>query len=281
MRTEEFRDFDNRVSTINRNFSHSVFLSEQFLIDNTETIRSNPEGLSGKLYASNPYSKHFNYKLGAVSEVIEDYKRTSFIGTYILIYSTFESYTESLFTLVKAITNKRWNRPNDKSTLEAIYLYLNSDVANHLDRGQNEINTLDYIRLRRNSLIHADGKPSHKLAKLIKDNGQALDSYWQGELGKVNSADLFSSMQIDRFRFWEIIDIMRIVRAMAKKIDGQVLTLLKKEDIIAYILRDFQETFAKDIKRKSKVRLQNMFAAVAKRKFDIDEKDIDFTNLNF
>lgn len=46
MRTEEFKDFDTKLSTINKNFSHGLFLSEQFLIDNTQLIAESGEALS-------------------------------------------------------------------------------------------------------------------------------------------------------------------------------------------------------------------------------------------
>jgi len=274
MRTEDFKDFETRLSTINKLFSHSLFLSEQFLIDNSEIIRNYPETLSGDIYAYNVHSKNFNYKLRHVPNVINEFQSLSFISFYIFIYSTFESYVESLYQLVRAIRPKeRWVRPEDTPTLDVIFLYLDSGIASHL--GSKERDTLKYIRLRRNCLVHADGKPSSRLSDLIGTKGRTLNEFWRGLIPRLSTID-FSSGEINQFRPREIIDIILILRTIAKRIDQEVLTLLKKEAILEFILSDFKVTFAKEIKGNSRDRVENMFAAVAKRKFNVEKKDIDF-----
>jgi hypothetical protein len=276
MRTEELRDFDKRLSAINKNFAHSLFLSEQFVIDNSELISSNPEALSGKVYTNNPYSKSFNYRLKDIPEAINDYRDSAFTSFYLTIYSTFDLYVENLFTLVSAILPKSWRRPDNTPTLYAIFLYLGSIITNHID--QNELETLDYIRWRRNSLVHADGKPSPSLSGVIKNKGRKLNLYWQNAGIKLTAVD-FASKRIDQFHSREIVDIIQLLRAVAKKIDQEALTLLKKANILDYILRDFKVDFAKEINERPRARVENIFAAIAKRKFDIDKKDINFVTL--
>jgi hypothetical protein len=139
---------------------------------------------------------------------------------------------------------------------------------------------MDYIRLRRNCLVHADGRPSSKLLTLIKTNGQQLNRYWQGTSVQLNIID-FSACDIGQFEEREIIDGILILRTLTKKIDQAVLTRLRKDDILAYILRDFQRDFAEAIKSKLRRRLENMFASIAKRRFNIDRNDINFAALIF
>jgi hypothetical protein len=139
---------------------------------------------------------------------------------------------------------------------------------------------MDYVRLRRNCLVHADGKPSAKLLTLMHTKGQRLNRYWQSTRVQLNIID-FSAINIMQFEEREIIDSILILRELAKKIDQAVLSRFRKEDIIAYILRDFQNDFALAIKSKPRKRLENMFASIAKRRFNIDRNDINFAQLNF
>ena len=278
MRTEEFRDFERKLSAINRNFSHGLFLSEQFLIDNALLIANNAQALSKDVYTNNRYRVKFNYRLKNIPNEITQYQKASFISFYVFIYSAFELYTEDLFTLVGKILLTRSKRPKQASTLEAIFLTLGTVISRHLNTS--EIDTLDYIRLRRNCLVHADGRPSARLLRLANTKGHQLKRYWQSSRTQLNIID-FSAPDIGQFDEREIIDSIMLLRELAKRIDQAVLSLLKREAIIAYILRDFQKDFAKDIKSKPRRRLESMFASIAKRRFNIDRNEINFAALVF
>jgi hypothetical protein len=156
--------------------------------------------------------------------------------------------------------------------------WANPNINQHLNKS--EIDTMKYIRLRRNRLIHADGQPSPTLLILMNTEGQQLNEYWKSTGVQLNIID-FSAIDIGQFEEREIIDSILILRELAKKIDQAVLSRLRKEDILAYILRDFQKDFAEDIKSKPRRRLENMFASMAKRRFNIDRNDINFAVLSF
>jgi len=278
MRTEEFRDFERKLSAINRNFSHGLFLSEQFLIDNAQLIANNAEALSKDVYANNRYREKFNYRLKNIPDEINHYQKASFISFYVFIYSAFELYTKDLATLVSNILLTHLKKPKQTSTLEAIFLTLGTVISKHLNIS--EIDTLKYIRLRRNCLVHADGQPSPPLLHLVDTKGHQLKGYWQSSRIQLNIID-FSASDIWQFDEREIIDSIMLLRELSKRIDQAVLSHLRREDILAYILRDFQADFAKDIKSKPRNRLESMFASIAKRRFNIDRNDLNFATLVF
>lgn len=278
MRTEEFKDFDTKLSTINKNFSHGLFLTEQFLIDNAQLIAENDEALSGDVYTSNRYREKFNYRLKSLPEEIKEYQKASFISFYVFMYSAFELYIEDLATLVANFLPTGLHKSDKENFLDAIFRSLGTNSNQYLNT--NETDTSDYIRLRRNCLVHADGRPSAKLLTLMKTRGQQLNRYWQGTQVQLNVID-FSAINIGQFEAREIIDAILILRTLAKKIDQAVLSRLRVDDILAYILREFQRDFAKDIKSKPRRRLENMFASIAKRRFNIERNDINFAALIF
>ena len=278
MRTEELRDFDRKVSTINKNFSHGLFLSEQFLLDNAQKIADRGEAFSRDEYTSNSYREKFNYRLKSLPDEIKEYQKASFISFYVFMYSAFELYIEELAAFVKNILTTGLHKSNKENFLEAIFRSLGTNINQNLNTS--EIDTMDYIRLRRNRLIHADGQPSQTLLTLMTTKGQQLNEYWKSTRVQLNIID-FSAIDIGQFEEREIIDGILILRELAKKIDQAVLSRFRKEDILAYILDDFQKVFVEAIKSKPKRRLENMFASIAKRRFNIDRNDINFAVLIF
>jgi hypothetical protein len=88
MRTEEFKDFDTKLSTTNKNFSHGLFLSEQFLIDNAQLIAERGEALSRDIYTSNRYREKFNYRLKSLQRRLKSIKKPHSLASmcsYILL----------------------------------------------------------------------------------------------------------------------------------------------------------------------------------------------------
>ncbi len=209
MRTEEFRDFDRKLSTINKNFSHGLFLSEQFLIDNAQKIVDSGEAFSRDEYTRNSYREKFNYRLKSLPDEIKEYQKASFISFYVFMYSAFELYIEELAEFVKNILPTDLHKSNKENVLEAIFRSLGTNINQHLNKS--EIDTMDYIRLRRNCLIHADGKPSPKLLNLMHTNGQQLNEYWKSTRVQLNIID-FTAIDIRQFEEREIIDSILILR---------------------------------------------------------------------
>ncbi len=278
MRTEELKNFKERLSAINRNFSHGLFLSEQFLIDNSELLKSESEALSREIYIKNSYRAHFNYKLKDIPEEIKEYQKSTFISFYVFMYSAFELYIENFSIFIGEIMKNKVKKINNISELECVFIYFGKNIRTYIN--PEELETLDYIRLRRNCLVHANGKPSKILIRLITTKGHQLNAYWQNTRIKPNTID-FSSVQIEQFSEREIIDSIMILRELASKIDQKVLSFLGKKRIIDHVLCDFKVNFAKDIREKPRTRIESMFANIVKRRFDIEKKDISFSTLTF
>jgi hypothetical protein len=167
MRTEKFRDFDRKLSTINKNFSHGLFLSEQFLVDNAQLIADSGEAFSRDIYTNNSYREKFNYRLASLPEHIKEYQKASFISFYVFIYSAFDLYIEDLAKLMHLILPTVWHKSDKENFLNALFRYLN----------QSEIDTLDYVRLRRNCLVHGNHVLPHPLGKRYR---KSLSFTWSG-----------------------------------------------------------------------------------------------------
>jgi hypothetical protein len=277
MRTYLLKAFEEKNSAINRNFTHALFVNEQFLTDNAYLINSKSEALTRDIYVNNSYKGMFNYRMKHVPDVVDDYKDFFTSSSCIFLYSFFETYIEDIFDLVGEIRGSKCKKKNNTSTLESLFLCLGSTVTSNLN--QNEMDTLDYIRLRRNSIVHAEGKPSPTLSILVTSKGANLNHYWQKDF-RLYGLD-FSLATTAVFTEKELIDLIRLTRKLAFTIDRKVLSLLNNQDIISYLLREFKIQFASDIKQRTRSKLERKFAKFVKMRFNIEEKDINFATLVF
>jgi hypothetical protein len=250
MRTQLLRDTERKISSINRQVTHAFFIGEQFLIDNSAILAEAPDGLTSVRYSANTYKNKFNYRLNQINDVYKEYR--VFLLTSSFVFSN---------TLL----------------LESLFLCLNSTMPANFN--QKEIDTLDYIRWRRNCLVHAEGTLRKSLISLIKNKGKNLNTFWR-EILDVNSID-FSSTSVEKFHESEFIDITRILRYLTAEIDSKVLNLLSHNDIVSFALSEFINLFADKINNRTQSRLETMFSNFIQRKFDIQRKDLDFSKITF
>ena len=111
-----------------------------------------------------------------------------------------------------------------------------------------EIDTLDYFRLRRNKIIHQSGDIQKKLKDIIEKKGLFLNKFWDNN--KVVLKDLdFSSLSVTKLSELEIIDVIRIIRRICFKIDETVLSRIPRDVIIQYVLTNFKKDHIDKIKK--------------------------------
>lgn len=285
MRTILLQDLKRKLSAVNRNFSHGLFITEQFLIDNKRLIAGDQAGFSGDIFVENSFSKQFNYKMSDLAAAIDEYRKETFVSFYILAYTSLEVYTSNVSDLTAAILSA--TPPNDKS------LTTKGDINRNLEKalimagsswiatmGSQEQHTLDYIRLRRNTLVHNEGNVSLLLKDLIRDHGLSLNAYWRDEGVALRSTD-FTVLPTRVFSAEEIIDEIILLREISERFDNRLLHTIGRPTIINYIVDQFKKEYTKEIKQKSKDRVINMLLARANREFGLDRHDINVTTIRF
>jgi hypothetical protein len=263
------------MSEINSDITLSLFIGNQFIMDNAGKIELNQNILIGDLYKENIHSKSFNVKAENISNLLSDYLLFIAKSSYITVYTSFEAFIRLTIEFVENIMGIPFSgkyHPKD------IFIIAGSDIDIHLS--DKERDTLFYIRKRRNKYIHADYKTGGNLIKTIREKGDDINRYWISKGINLNRID-FKNELIDEIDCREVIDIINILRNLASRIDHETLTLIGKERIINYALYDFKMDFAKEIKQKQLSRVENMFLSVLKRKFNLDKEDVDLSSIVF
>jgi hypothetical protein len=95
----------------------------------------------------------------------------------------------------------------------------------------NLINTLKYLRLRRNHFIHAtDDALSAEMTKLIRHSSSQLQAYWSGKSSILGLS--FLSTNIGTFTPDEGITLIKLVRVCIEEIDAYIASFVKVEQVI-------------------------------------------------
>jgi hypothetical protein len=291
MRTKALKDLTTRLISIDDDFNHSRFLNEQFLIDHQSEVDRSPKSFSRDFYASNKYSKRFNYTLNKTMELMARHRSFSYSADYVFIYAAFELYVQSLLEMATRISLEpdlgAKVIPRDAMTrsIEDIFRILGSSMDAAFTN--DEVQTINYLRLRRNCIVHADGRISTALVELIRNYGHALNRYWRKELSKPVALDFSkkSLHKVDRnmasFVEEEIVDVIRVVRQLGTKIDEKVLALISQERLLKLLLKEFDLTMATlDIKSKTRKQVESKFAYFALVTFGIERQDINFKSID-
>ena len=273
MRTKIAQDSLKKISSINRQLTHAFFIGEQFLIDNAETLTNEPEGLTSVIFSKNPYKDKFNCQLKQFKGVYTEYQDFLLISSFVFLYSICEQYQDDLFVLAQRITRSTYLKLDKKTIAESLIVGLGSSL------GQIEIDTLDYIRLRRNCLVHAEGIPNALLLNLIAQKGNVLNQFWQQRL---NISTLnFSSNAVETLSENELIEIIRIIRYLISTIDGKVISLIGKTAVVEFLLNEFRIIFVGKIHSRERKRLETMFFHFIQREFGLGTTDLDISNIVF
>lgn len=225
MKTIELRDFHKALSELNNSFTHYSFVWDQFSIDYAQILEKNPDALTKDYFDGNPFKRKHNIKF---SELDKEHSKTNeslIQGIFLLIYTHFESYLKNLLLFAKTADNtidslesKIEDEENDFMLIDKVF---NRIGANKILL-QSELKfTLDYIRLKRNRLIHSNSENiSNSLNDLIKSEGKNLNNYWDSKLpSELQGIDFKNRNNANELTFSVVIDVINIFRGISNEID--------------------------------------------------------------
>lgn len=235
MHSEPHGVFLAETSDINRSLTQSLFVNEQFLIDHAAQLNDNPEVLTSDHFSSNPYRRQFNWALGKLGDERSVLESFLFRSTFVFVHSAYDVYTEKLYSFVR--TAQELDRQGgNESQLSATFSSLGTSAEAELP--PEALLTLDYLRWRRNRLVHNDGSPSQQLSSLIKNHGARLDEFWSDTLNGLPSLS-FTDLSTTDFTQDETIDLIRVFRRLADQVDEAVLAKLGTTALLDFLRREF------------------------------------------
>jgi len=266
MKTRQLSKFYTNISILNNKYAHYLFVWEQFNIDNKGSFINHSDELTTDLFKENKNSKQFNVKIKHLMESHESTQNFILESLFTLSYSFFEKYIEELSKFEKSLKQEDYNKIKMERLLEE--LNINTFFSNE------EKVTLDYIRLRRNKIIH-DAENTQKILKdIIVRNGKKLNDYWNDELRKGRYEIDFNKQNISFFDKLEFFDLLNILRKISSKIDKLIIEKIGEKVLIKYIKKEFIEENSNKIKVLKETKIQKKFLGYCKSRYsyNIDVK---------
>lgn len=271
MRTRLLQKFLSETSEINRYVTLALFINTQFFDDYREALEDNPELMTSEAFPGNRFREQYNMRLEEVSGDKQYYERFLFSTSFVFIYSAFRIYSDDLFGFGRDVNREKIENQKD-SKLKSLFYELGNGLKEEM--GAEIFDTLEYIRHLRNRHVHGEGKPSERMWKIIRREGEALNKYWEGELdGELHRLD-FSDSATETIGLWELIDHIRVLRRIAKLIDTKILSILGKEQVLEHVAHVFIDEFQDDIKSLNEDRIESKFEGFAAQELGISRTEV-------
>ncbi|MBM7845586.1 hypothetical protein [Herpetosiphon giganteus] len=280
MRTEELMTLDKTLSRMNSELMLILFINEQFFLDHSDAINANHDKLTDTIFMNNKYNKKFNERNSRFFNISESSISIIFRSFYSYIFEAYKIYIENILYRSRDILKSSLVQKNKEFELDFLFRVLGSDKESHMLT--DEVDTLDYFRLRRNKIIHQSGEIQRELKDIIEKKGLLLNKFWNNN--KVVLKDLdFSSLSVTKLSELEIIDVIRIIRRICSKIDEAVLSRIPRDVIIQYVLTDFKKDHIDKIKKlkQSEKRIKGMFCRILEQKFNLVITEHELSGLDF
>lgn len=276
MRTPFLRNFLNEISELNNYYHSFSFLWEQFKI---ESIKENIKAgdFTATTYKDNPESLRYNVKLSQLESASLNTKKFILKSLFLQSYFIYEQYLKEVYNFSR-LGNVGLPEIDSSNSLVSQILE-NIAISNNLSIF--DLDTLTYLRLRRNRLIHAGEKTGGEILTTINQKGRRLNRYWSKTLKKKCLYGLdFSKKEMLISDHKEYIDIFTIYRILAERIESIVFTKsLSEQDLkkamIAYIMKNHSI----DRNMLSRDRYLNKLVKTIDQEFNFNVTKSDIINL--
>src|SRR5258705_13287498 len=101
MRTKLLPDFEKNISDINNNLSHTIFVFNQFKIDNSERVLRSPKEFTTTFFANNEFAPQFNVRLNEIEVQAQRTLEYIFDTLFVFTNTHFEVYLKDVYLFVK------------------------------------------------------------------------------------------------------------------------------------------------------------------------------------
>lgn len=110
---------------------------------------------------------------------------------------------------------------------------------------QKDIDTLEYFRLRRNTVVHRNPKDRFKgsIEDFVKKEGESLNSYWQASdpMRKFDVLSLnFTNSNLNFTDLMELVNFLNILRHILILVDQEILQILNEKEWAKFIYWNFK-----------------------------------------
>lgn len=284
MKSRQLKILLQELSDLNNSFTHYFFVWTQFSLDYSQAISDNKNKLTSDIFKENAFSKKHNIELSKLSDEHNKTNETLLNGIFTLIYSSFENYLTDIYSVAKKIDNSLPELNEEKFENDDILVL---KVLNRLNIKQEDIEekylqTLDYIRLKRNRLIHQSSTNiSRSLREIINKNGTELNAFWNNILPKLlQGIDFSNNENANQITYNILIDALNIFRGISNYLDNMILKNFNlQEFLIKEVFVEFKSTNGYKNFTLTDARNKRKFLGFCKTEYGFEPTEYDFQEM--
>lgn len=284
MKSRQLKILLQELSDLNNSFTHYFFVWTQFSLDYSQAISDNKNKLTSDIFKYNGFSKKHNIELSKLSDEHNKTNETLLNGIFTLIYSSFENYLTDIYSVAKKIDNSLPELNEGKFENDDILVL---KVLNRLNIKQEDIEekylqTLDYIRLKRNRLIHQSSTNiSRSLREIINKNGTELNTFWNDILPKLlQGIDFSNNENANQITYNILIDALNIFRGISNYLDNMILKNFNLQGfLVKEVFVEFKNSNGYKNFTLTDARNKRKFLGFCKTEYSFEPTEYDFQEM--
>jgi hypothetical protein len=234
-RTSFIKGYTQRISAFMDQLWYFMFISEEFNKQLNKYSANARELFTVDIFEDNQYASRIHVKVRNLLAHEEKNQKINYGSTLSSIYEIGANYLEQLcktLTLYNALPNGAWSdsRTPEKNLSRVL-------TTNGLLLPQQELlDTLSYVRLRRNHFTHIMPTPNLGLTNLIATRAAALNAKWKTP--GIVTHDFSSVVNVSEFELMECIELMKIFLISLQEIDQHVASVLNSASVLTQLATD-------------------------------------------
>lgn len=228
MKSPLISNFISKVSKLNNSMCFQLFLNEEISTQVSEATEKEKTYLD-EFYSCNRYGKMNHVSLSDSMQLFDRHRDDFYVSVLIRLHAYIDYYIEGLTEFLQSVNSTDFTINKGESHLDFLVRCSKSTVNIDIEI----VLTLDYIRLRRNRLIHDDGTTSSRITSIYRNKNRQLANYWNTTLRKSRSS--FKIVELDKFEFDELIFFIELARYSCRTIDEQIVSTMKIEQMYEYV----------------------------------------------
>jgi hypothetical protein len=231
MRTPEFATALNSIAKVNDMFLTFVVAHVEFSRGFSRFAPSIRDRYFPEFFVDVPVARSLNFRIGDFQQVLDENRNFTAQAYFAWLHAAIEVYFSDLATRIYDVLGIAKSRASYAHRVAAM---IGTTLPAMI--GQERTDTLDYLRHRRNILIHASGPSAREMPRLAARIRGPLQNFW-ATLGHPLVALDFRGTALDEFSYEEMIDLLRVSRNCLIEFDSAFLRAIGRSLLKAELVR--------------------------------------------
>jgi hypothetical protein len=225
------------LANLNDQYSFFLFLEHQFSEQLQALNPSTAYEYTSQVFSRNPFSSRIHVRIGKLPNFLQANRGVSF-GAYLSTsYEVASGFTEKAYELLRATNSSSVRFPSKRPEGPEQYYTRVLTASGYPLPPQELIDTMTFIRLRRNSIVHLSSVPSPTFHSFVTATGQRLDTYWKNSRVQVD----FSRPAVGAPTELDSLDLIKLLRVVTQKLDAHLATIVDISGIVHLLAREMFE----------------------------------------